>query len=148
MTANSKLEQTFGKIEQSAFLETGKDWRAQMPWKKHAQQIALEVLEHLNVNHITQKKFSEMMGVKPQLVNKWLKGNENFTLETISRMEKVLSISLMKIITHSEENKPVFKLIKGETSSYEKPHNKKDGSEWQSKLITWNQSYNQFSKAQ
>lgn len=36
-----------------------------------------------------------MMDVKPQTVHKWVKGKENFTFETLTKIELALGISLL-----------------------------------------------------
>ena len=46
---------------------------------------------------MTQKQLSEALNVSPQVVNKWLKGKENFTLETISKIETALETPLMQV---------------------------------------------------
>jgi ribosome-binding protein aMBF1 (putative translation factor) len=95
MKTKNKLEASFGQIEKSNWLEMAQQWERELPWRQYAQCIALAILEHLEAKGISQKQFAAMMLVSPQLVNKWLKGNENFTLETISKMEFVLGISLL-----------------------------------------------------
>lgn len=45
-----------------------------------------------------------MMNVSPQQVNKWVKGKENFTLETLSRIEEALEIDLLAIDTRDKTN--------------------------------------------
>ncbi len=37
------------------------------------------------------------MGVTPQYINKVVKGRENLSLETISKIEKALEISLVEV---------------------------------------------------
>ena len=39
----------------------------------------------------------EMMGVTPQYINKVVKGKENLTLETITKIEQVLGITLIEV---------------------------------------------------
>ena len=45
-----------------------------------------------------------MMNVSPQQVNKWVKGKENFTLETLSRLEEALEIKLLAIDNRDKTN--------------------------------------------
>lgn len=47
--------------------------------------------------NLSQKELAEKLGVSPQQVSKILKGQENLTLETIDKLEKVLNISLMEL---------------------------------------------------
>ena len=35
--------------------------------------------------------------VTPQTVNSWVKGNSNFTIETIVRIEEVLGVELIEV---------------------------------------------------
>jgi plasmid maintenance system antidote protein VapI len=46
------------------------------------------------------------MNITPQQVNKMVKGTENLTLETISRVEKAINIQLINI--HNEPKKVVL----------------------------------------
>lgn len=81
---NSILEQIKNRIENRA-------------WLKRSQTIALKVLMRIDELNITQKKLAEDMGVSAQLVNKWVRGKENLTLETISKFEKALDIQLIYV---------------------------------------------------
>jgi transcriptional regulator with XRE-family HTH domain len=67
------------------------------PWKKRSQAVALKVLRTLRAKGISQKDLAEQIGVSAQQVNKWVKGNENFTFETISKLETALGVELMSI---------------------------------------------------
>lgn len=100
MKTKNKLEASFGKIEKSNWLAMAQQWERELPWRQYAQSIAITILEHLEAKGISQKQFATMMLVSPQMVNKWLKGNVNFTLETISKMEFVLGISLLHFVQH------------------------------------------------
>lgn len=64
-------------------------------WLKHSQMIALKVLRSLKAKKMTQKDLAFKMNMKPQQVNKIVKGKENITLETISKLEKALEINLI-----------------------------------------------------
>jgi transcriptional regulator with XRE-family HTH domain len=73
-------------------------WRAEnRGWLKNAQAVALKMLQALKSKKMTQKGLAELMEVSPQQVNKWVKGKENFTFETISKIEAVLGITLIEI---------------------------------------------------
>lgn len=66
-------------------------------WLKRSQAVAVKVLRTLRENGLSQKDLAEKLNVSPQQVNKWLKGNENFTFETVSKIEDALNIELMSI---------------------------------------------------
>lgn len=97
MTTNTKLEKAFGAIEESKFKAKAHAWKEDLHWMEYSQQIALEILETLDQRNITQKAFAEQLGVSAQAVNKWLRGKENFTIETIAKIEKALGIRLLAI---------------------------------------------------
>ena len=78
-------------------------------WLDRSANIAIKILSTLRHNRkenrfpTTQKDLAEIMNVTPQQVNKMVKGTENLTLETISRVEKALDIQLIDI--HKEPQK-------------------------------------------
>ncbi|HLO44261.1 MAG TPA: helix-turn-helix transcriptional regulator [Leadbetterella sp.] len=72
-------------------------WRqANRAWLRKSQSIAIKILSTLKTQGISQKELAEKMGVSPQMVNKILKGSENLTLETISKIEIALGIHLIE----------------------------------------------------
>jgi plasmid maintenance system antidote protein VapI len=90
--------------------EPPKDWRKDIEfyednkeWLQRSAKIAIKILSVLRNNRKenrlpnSQKDLAELMGVSPQQVNKMVKGTENLTLETISKIEKALGIKLMEI---------------------------------------------------
>jgi transcriptional regulator with XRE-family HTH domain len=72
-------------------------------WLKKSHAIALKILRKLRDNKAnqiipsTQVQLAEQLGVSAQQVNKWVKGKENFTIDTISKLEAALSIGLFDI---------------------------------------------------
>lgn len=86
---------------QSRWLEQATERQQNKSWQKRSFQIAVLILKELRIqkskNGMTQKKFAERMGVSPQYVNKLLKGKENLTLETITKIEEVLDITLIEV---------------------------------------------------
>jgi transcriptional regulator with XRE-family HTH domain len=64
---------------------------------KKAQKIALIVLRTIRERNMSQLDLANEMGVSAQLVNKWLKGKENFTLSTIDKLETALDIELVQV---------------------------------------------------
>lgn len=72
-------------------------WRqANRAWLRKSQAIAVKILSTLRNQGISQKDLAVKMGVSPQMVNKILKGSENLTLETISKIEAALGIHLIE----------------------------------------------------
>jgi transcriptional regulator with XRE-family HTH domain len=70
-------------------------------WSDRSFKIAVRILREIRhqkeINGMTQKKLAELMDVSPQYINKVIKGKENLTLETISKIEQVLNIVLIEI---------------------------------------------------
>ena len=67
-------------------------------WIRRSQAVALTVLRVLRTQGWSQKDLAERMGVSAQLINRWVKGKENFTFETISKLEDALNIELMDVV--------------------------------------------------
>lgn len=93
-------------IKDILFYEENKEWL------DRSANIAIKILSTLRHNRKenrfpnTQKDLAELMNITPQQVNKMVKGTENLTLETISRVEKALDIQLIDI--HNEPKKVVL----------------------------------------
>lgn len=71
-------------------------WRKEnRDWLKRSSAVALRVLSTLREKKMSQLDLAKIVGVSPQQVNKWLRGKENFTFETISKLEDALKIELI-----------------------------------------------------
>lgn len=79
-------------------------WRkANKAWLRKSSEIALRILDALDELGWNKAKFAEAMGVSPQQVSKYVKGEENFKLETLCKLEKVLGIELITVLQADEE---------------------------------------------
>ena len=56
------------------------------------------MLSRMDEQHITQTILAEKMGCSQQYISKVLKGKENLSLETISKIESALEIDLVKSV--------------------------------------------------
>ncbi len=65
-------------------------------WLRKSFEISLHVLLAIKAKGWNQKQLAEAMDVSPQQVSKILKGKENFTLQTISALERILETELVK----------------------------------------------------
>lgn len=73
-------------------------WRMQnKSWLRYSQRIAIMMLSKMDELGMSQKQLSELMGCSQQYVSKVLKGQENLSLETISKIEKCLGIQILPI---------------------------------------------------
>jgi transcriptional regulator with XRE-family HTH domain len=83
--------------ELSGWLDDAKYRIENADWLKLSQAIALRILRTLRAKNISQKELAEKISVSPQQVNKIVKGKENLTLETISKLQTALGVSLMNV---------------------------------------------------
>lgn len=90
---------TFLEANQS---ETPSTWREEAEWRRdnwtwlrHSQKIAVKVLLQMKQMGLTQKALAERMNCTQQYVSKILKGKENMSLDTLSRLEDALNINLV-----------------------------------------------------
>lgn len=73
------------------------EWRLQnKSWLRHSQRIAMKMLEKMDELGLTQKQLAEQMGCSQQYVSKVLKGRENLSLESISKIEDCLNFSILQ----------------------------------------------------
>ena len=72
------------------------EWRREnWSWLRHSQKIAVKVLLQMKKEGLTQKVLAERMNCTQQYVSKILKGKENMSLDTLSRIEDALGISII-----------------------------------------------------
>lgn len=84
-------------IKESSWIEKAQQRTDNYLWLSRSRIIALQILRKLRETGTSQKELADRMGVFPQQVNKWIKGKENFTLETIGRIEEALGIELIEV---------------------------------------------------
>ena len=89
------------------FLETHQSempskWREEAEWRRdnwswlrHSQRIAVRVLLKMKQEGLTQKALAERMNCTQQYVSKILKGTENMSLDTLTKLEDALGIRLV-----------------------------------------------------
>ena len=65
-------------------------------------RIACMIDDAMKVKGYGKKQFADKIGRKPSEITKWLSGTHNFTIETISDIERVLGV---RIINLSNRNK-------------------------------------------
>ena len=82
--------------------ETPSTWREEAEWRRdnwswlrHSQRIAVKVLLQMKRLDLTQNALAERMNCSQQYVSKILKGRENMSLETLTKLENALGICLI-----------------------------------------------------
>ncbi len=106
MTKNQKLV-NFEKLvsnDTSGFLSKIAYYKTNKKWLDQSSNIAINVLSSLKLKGWSQKHLAENMRVSAQQINKIVKGRENLTLETISKLENALGIVLIETISYSDVN--------------------------------------------
>ena len=67
------------------------EWRmANKSWLRYSQKIAMQMLDKMEQMKITQKQLAERMNCSQQYISKILKGKENLSLETLTKIENAL----------------------------------------------------------
>ena len=64
--------------------------RANKTWLRYSQHIALLMLDKMDMLGMNRKQLAEKMNCSPQYISKVLKGQENLSLETLSKIEMAL----------------------------------------------------------
>lgn len=62
---------------------------------KESQYIARKIIFRMDELNLTQNDFAKILGVSPQQVNKYVSGKENFTINTLIKLQTELNISLL-----------------------------------------------------
>lgn len=70
--------------------------RANKEWLRYSQNIAMRMFDKMEAEGITQKQLAERMNCSQQYVSKILKGCENLSLETVTKIELALGITVMQ----------------------------------------------------
>ena len=96
MTMKEKLE-AISSDEKSDWVSRAKEKLANTGARRNARKLALRVLALLEEKAMSQTELAEKMGVSRQQVSKIVKGKENFTFETVDKLEEALGVTLLSI---------------------------------------------------
>ena len=76
---------------------TPSKWReTNKSWLRHSQNIAMLMLDRMEELGMSQKQLAEKMNCSPQYISKVFRGRENLSLETLTKIENALEISIIK----------------------------------------------------
>lgn len=89
--------------EDTKTVERAKARLARKSYSKISNLIAFEILERLDELGWKQVHLAEKMNVSKQQVSKWVKGSENFTLDTLVRLSEVLGVDLIVVAPKKEQ---------------------------------------------
>ena len=72
-------------------------WRnANKSWLRYSPRIAMMMLDKMEELGLTQKALAERMGCSQQYASRVLKGTENLSIETISKIESALELEILE----------------------------------------------------
>ncbi len=63
---------------------------------ENRMQVAASIADRLEARGMTQKEFAQKMGRPTSEISEWLSGTRNFTINTLSEIECVLGMRLIK----------------------------------------------------
>lgn len=69
---------------------------ANKEWLRYSQRIAMMMLDKMEELGLTQKSVAERMGCSQQYISRVLKGTENLSIETISKIEAALGLQILE----------------------------------------------------
>lgn len=73
------------------------EWRlANKDWLRYSQRIAMMMLDKMEDLGLTQKAVAERMGCSQQYISRVLKGTENLSIETITKIESALNLEILE----------------------------------------------------
>lgn len=91
--------------QETKTVERAKARLAKKAYTKISNKIAIAILTRLDELKWKQKDLAEKMEVSPQQVNKWVKGNENFTLDTLAKLSQILGVELINVVVKPTTSK-------------------------------------------
>lgn len=73
------------------------EWRrTNRAWLRRSQAVAMKMLDRMEEMRWTQAQVAEKLGCSQQYVSRIVKGNENLTLEMLSKIEDNLGVEVFK----------------------------------------------------
>ena len=59
--------------------------------------LAAKIFDAMEAKGLGKKQFAELMGQSPSVITKWLSGGHNFTVDTLSDIQRVLDVQLLAL---------------------------------------------------
>lgn len=102
-------------------VERAKARLARRSYTRLSKKIALRILMRLDELGRSQVDLAKEMEVSRQQVNKWVKGQENFTIATLEGLGDVLGIELVQVPSRSDVKVASEVKLPTATSKYKVP---------------------------
>jgi ribosome-binding protein aMBF1 (putative translation factor) len=65
-------------------------------WLQYSRRIAIKIAVAMKRQNLSRQDVADRMGCSPQYISRLLKGEENFSLETICKLEDALNIAILQ----------------------------------------------------
>ena len=82
--------------------KTPSKWREEAEWRRinhawlrHSQHIAVKLLTYMKKENLTQSAMAERLNCTQQYISKILRGNENMSLEILTKLEEAMETQLI-----------------------------------------------------
>lgn len=69
--------------------------------------IVDRIHEILRLKNLEQKDLASLLGKSESEISKWMTGAHNFTIKTISKIEKVLDAPILKVVKKEKEKRSI-----------------------------------------
>ncbi|MDE7115214.1 MAG: helix-turn-helix transcriptional regulator [Muribaculaceae bacterium] len=112
---------------------------------KASFRIAMKIKRALRIKHMTQAHLSELMGVDPAIVSRYLSGKANMELKTIVKIEKALDINIIDREISPKKRKEVIILSNAFENMESFSHNNDDENFIHKLYASTNANMNRFS---
>lgn len=97
MAAKKTLADLKKDMPQSSFHEKIAFQKENKNWLDKSFEISLTILDALDEKGWNQTQLADKLGVSRQRVSKMLKGQENFQLSTLVKLEEVLGVEFVQV---------------------------------------------------
>ena len=112
---------------------------------KASFRIAMKIKRALRIKHMTQAHLSELMGVDPAIVSRYLSGKATMELKTIVKIEKALDINIIDREISPKKKKEVIILSNAFENMESFSHNNDDENFIHKLYASTNANMNRFS---
>lgn len=112
---------------------------------KASFRIAMKIKRALRIKHMTQAHLSELMGVDPAIVSRYLSGKANMELKTIVKIEKALDINIIDREISPKKKKEVIIFSNAFENMESFSHNNDDENFIHKLYASTNANMNRFS---
>lgn len=97
MKTNKEILSEISVPRSEASIVAERERKARAPYAKTVAKIVLAVMYYMEQKGLSQKQLAEGMGVSSAYISKLMRGKENLTIETISKLEDVLGEKILNV---------------------------------------------------